>query len=453
MALESLEMHPFDLQLDKEYVRNGEWWLPANSDRRVPGRLIYGPETGVNIDCGNRQLSWGTKEIHLPQTLHGNLEFDGQVSILQSYGSIPGSGEIKTQWFSWSTALIGLHAESFDEPIDGCMLRIDNLNDWVAKGPFRDVGKANSIDNVSVVRFQYEIDMSLKQKWEVPSAKAAIAVEFIVGQKFSTHSTTLSHNYHLSVNFPNRIPLNEAVDLINNFELLITLLTGSQSLVQSIVILVSPYPPHTHDIHLLHNRPCRQSQQRMFHRDVMPVTITSVESEFATVLDRWFALCLRCAPVIKLLRSSLFRSGTTFIEDQFLTIAQAVEGYCRIIQNEKLLPEGEFAPIKASLIDCVPRTSSPRFQELARSRIGGLNDLALSDRLLWLFDRNDWLNILFTNSRGNQSGTSADAASFTADIARTRNRLTHVESGGDMGMTVDLYKVWKLHKAMHTAAE
>lgn len=160
----------------------------------------------------------------------------------------------------------------------------------------------------------------------------------------------------------------------------------------------------------------------------MPAPFEQVSSRLAEVFNKWFEVCEKYSPVTRLLSVSLFKGGSPFLESRFLTVAQAIEGYCRMENNETLIERDAFLPIKKALRKFIPKEVQHRFRRAAIGRIGRMNELTLRHRIVSLFERNDSLKWFL--SRGEEREPSfSDIETFARDVVNTRNGLTHVESG------------------------
>jgi hypothetical protein len=113
----------------------------------------------------------------------------------------------------------------------------------------------------------------------------------------------------------------------------------------------------------------------------MPATYEMVRGELTSVLNRWFDVCDRFRPVVRLLAVMLAHSGAEFVENQFLTAAQAIEGYCRIKFSCKYVPVEEFEPVSDEMRKSIPESWNSQLQDRAKNCIGSINEFNFRDRL------------------------------------------------------------------------
>jgi len=195
------------------------------------------------------------------------------------------------------------------------------------------------------------------------------------------------------------------------------------------------------------NRSWKGAGERMFSRVLMPAKYEDIRENLGEIFERWDAVCEQYSPVTKLLRSSFFQPGPSFIEDRFLTIAQAIEGFCRINAKERLLDDELFYPIRDDLLSRIPPDCPSGFLELSKLRINALNEYSLRDRLRSLFTRHTWLKAFLTGPKHEEPNES-DVDKFIGRVVSTRNKLTHVESGKGREIKVDYTTYWQLRAVL-----
>jgi hypothetical protein len=296
----------------------------------------------------------------------------------------------------------------------------------------------------AVGQYEFEVDSTPSTQYEVAAIDASISINSTFSQTGCGHATTLKQDYYFWITLNNSLPIRQIVAIVQNLELFVSLLTGGPSLIQSIKLHARDERAFTRpDIHLLYNRAWRRGGRRYFARDDMPATFQELEGQLGQVFDKWFAACEKYSPVMKLLAASLFQPGPFFIDNRFLTVAQAVEGYCRISNVEKYLPRDEFRRISEAMKKCIPDECHENFRTLADIRIRNMNDFSLRDHVLSLFKRHSWLKWLLLVDK-NREPTDDDVQAFVSDVTRARNNLTHVEAGRANAKSVSFGTFWRL---------
>ena len=115
----------------------------------------------------------------------------------------------------------------------------------------------------------------------------------------------------------------------------------------------------------------------------------------------------------------------TFPEDKFLTVAQAIEGYCRTLWDDKYLEPEQFDGLHSKLVNELKNHDHQAFRQKALTNIGLLNDLSLRDRIRLLFNRDPWLAKLL--------GTSASDAHTAQQIDDFIRRVAGLRLGALLG--------------------
>ncbi len=151
--------------------------------------------------------------------------------------------------------------------------------------------------------------------------------------------------------------------------------------------------------------------------------------------DTWLAKEKELKPITQIMAPAIAKTGSKFVQERFLALAQAIEGYCRLRCNGtyfcrekyKLAKQGIEECIRdnlANLIDGLDGSALSDFNNKVRGSVGCLNSLSFKSRLRNLFAANEWLRPIVTSEF--ESDASA-VEQFLTDVVRSRNDLTHLE--------------------------
>jgi hypothetical protein len=426
-----------EFRLDEPFDQVGHWWLPQQPHVKVNGRVRYSPDSGVTLECGGTLVYLGYGQQPQPCTIHGELNGDIGTTIFHAAGSSNFLQRHANQTFSAGGLLVGTHADSLEQPVSGIELRLSQLNDWFAFGPFHQLCEQHE-DSTHLVQYHFEYDPTPTPAYDVPEIKCQVTIGSESKRIGCGHEVKLVHEASIRVHGAEVKPLGEFLRIAHDLELLITLMAGFSSPIQRIdVIPVSSYmQPIEQRQHYLYGRTLKQFGKRFFNRLDMPANFEFVEPNFSDVLNRWFVAARNFDSVIRLLRAALFLPSPHYIENRFLGVAQAVEGFCRIESNENHLPPSEFAVVSEAMRNCIPTDATDEFRELLMSRIGWMNDFSFKDRILSLFRRHDWLRLIIADSKDHHP-TDEEIKAFATRIVKARNSLTHVEKGKEIRGLVD----------------
>jgi hypothetical protein len=320
------------------------------------------------------------------------------------------------------------------------MLKLTQLNDWFSSGPFG--FEYDSQGTTHLVDYHFQYDPGTLPVYQVPEINCELSLGFTSNRTGVGHSVTLSHDVYLLVNPIEEKPLSELITIAHDLELLITLMTGFTSPIYSLALIPPATSERKQEQLYLYSHTLRQFGMKLFHRGDMPANYEFVQPAFTEILNSWFALAHKFAPVIRLLRATLFTPNSPYIENRFLAVAQALEAYCRIAAKETHVPRCEFTKIKKAMRSQIPSNVADDFQELLKHRIGAMNEYSFRDRLLSLFRRHTWLKFILARDKDHVP-TDTEVTSFAKQFVEARNSLTHVDAGKDSRGLVD-YRMFAL---------
>jgi hypothetical protein len=435
-------------KFDEEFSCDGEWWLPGQEDQQIPGKLRYSASDGIRLECGRRLIPVSAGFRPPPQTVCGKIHPGGPVTLLDAHGSCTGWGPVGSQPIVAGGLVIGASVESWEAPIKGITFWLDGLSKWKSAGPFESGTSSESTG--AVLRYQYDVSLEPEPSCFVDALNADVSILSSCGSIGGGHEITLSHDCYLDFQFRDELSLSMAIGIANRVEMLFTLLIGAPTSIQRIELSRNPALDFfQRDIHLLFPRAQRRRSRHYFPRDDMPVTFERIR-DFGAVLNSWFAVGAAFSPVLKLLAASLFRSEPEYFENRFLTLAQAIEGYCRIANpNDNYLPRDEFSTLRKAILECIPADGAADFLQVAKSRIGSLNSCSLQDRLKRLFEKHGWLSLLLATPQ-NPTPSTETIESFVTSVRLARNSLTHVESNPKKRQPIDDLMIWQLRAIICT---
>ena len=420
-------MWRYEFRLDQDLESDGDWWLPGAPFPRVPGKLSFSTSTGINLELGISLIPQPELRPSAPQIVHGEIDHDVPVTL---FGAVSGFAFLvgpRNPPVTAEAMLIGGHAVSTDDQIDQINLRIDGLRDWISDGSFKPTYGNEQPANTKDFDVHFSVRDRADASFCVETIPADISFEFEYEQRGAGHSVTLVEDYIASIRFRNSKSIDEAVTVATDLELLITLLTGSPATIQEFCL--GPRTNLVSEIKsLIYHRTRNARRKRLYHRGFMPANYDWIASDLSDVFDRWFALCKNLRSVLGLLSTSLFQVISSTSEADFLTMAQAIEAYCRIRSRETYLPTDKFVEVSTSLINCIPSDMDSRIRNALKTKIGYMNEYSLKDRLKSLVEKQPWLESVVSFVEEAQE-RPADVRRIIRSIVDTRNNLTHVDQG------------------------
>lgn len=161
-----MSRQPLNLNDDGEWA--GEWWVPDEPDRKVPGTLRYSKERGLTL-----KLNGGFEDLVSTETSPGATDFDLEED--GTWESIHGVAERRIitlldcvpfksrrtldahfrrpykQSIAATAALIGVHVGREDEEMFSAVeVSVDNLGVWGGRSVFQRKGRLDDSGTISV---------------------------------------------------------------------------------------------------------------------------------------------------------------------------------------------------------------------------------------------------------------------------------------------------------------
>jgi ApeA N-terminal domain 1 len=415
--------------MNRRFKRHGTWWCPGSDP--VAGELRFHPRTGLELRAYGNVIEQHFGTVPLSNTtVHGRLAEGDAITLFNLFPVTVGfPSRLAMQRSVALAALIGAHLPNEEtETVDRIQFRLCNLNEWFGRGP---LDPMNVVNETPIAEYRISAPNTVHNLGSVAEARGTITARLEHGWRGIGYRCNLRANYWASVGFEKPIPLSKALEVAHEFEILVSLLVGCPSLLREIVVWPSEELSHQND------RRSDRSGAFYIYRRVWtygrktwtpPIAIPfwSLGDKVEAIVTRWFALD-HLKVVVHLLAGSLFGAASAFVEDRFLTLAQALEGYCRISLEGKYLDDAIFRDVDKRLKDTFPANSSSGFQEKFRNTLARLNEHTFRDRLLTLFEKHPWLRVVIADDP-TLVATESQVAEFVARVVKARNTYTHVES-------------------------
>lgn len=396
------------LNLDEVGEWAGLWWLPDDSDERVPGVLRYDPEGGLSLSLigafedrimshpieGMTMYHEGTRTWDV---IHGAAE-QREISLL---GCVPTGGKRTmgarvdspdTQTLSARTAIIGAHVSGRDDAVfSAAEVSVENLGLWAASSALtRSFGASDD-------KFDGTGSISVKPV-DVRSV-VVVGTEFRLEHRhtlpFFDERTGQTVGRMRDTAFVRAVPAApfsaagawETARLVQD---LITLATHRAAGVIWLRLEIAGAEPVLAD-----GRPMPRRYAEVLYSppavgkhdakaiDVRRVFFTCASLPFEEIVPRWYEAHGRLKAATNMILGLRY-APPHFVENNLLTAAGAAEVLHRGLRiDEKPFPKAEFKALREAMLTQVPEEFRDRFRGAIR------NDPTLQDRLLALAARPD----------------------------------------------------------------
>lgn len=423
------------LNLSDSHEWAGEWWLPNESEKKIPGILHYDPEKGLKLtligsiesrimtltDRGTLVMHEGSQTWEM---LHGVAE-QREITLLECIPtkSLSNIGaRVKSpdkQTVMATKALIGVHLDNPDERAFSALeVSIEDLTHWSASSPF-----------------QTSLGIP-KDKWDgrakisvIPVEDKSVTVKGIDFRLNHLHTQPyydyqrgetigrMRHIGFIKVIPSTPISLIEAIKNAHSLQSLISFATHRDSGVIWLQLDLFNEEPESEE-----NRPSvKRTVQVLYSPSVIgkheePATrnidglFTCATLPFEEVIPRWFETYEKLQVALNMILGLRY-APARFIESNLLTTVNAAEILHRDLNIDEIpVPANVFKKIRQAMVAQVSEEYRNRFKGMIR------NDPTLRDRLYALAARPDQEAI---------TRIIPDIDQWAKLTTQARNNLTH----------------------------
>lgn len=401
----------------KEFTYNGSWFLPENPEIQIPGVLTFDGKSDGDLELFGSFRNLFLKEeddtkYKTPLFIHGNTVDGKQITLYNSfeYSRSMFSG-IPTSKYSTFYIIIGHHYPSLEDfkfyKIEG---KFTNLNRWVNKYGFKiDSGLFES--NVDLKynppsRIQFKVNDTIN---------GGIVFSYNTPTFQETDKITIEQNTVIGFWSENPIPFSDIMDYLMLFQNFITLGTLQPCHPTFISLHSRKTEKDSEDIDdeiytTLIYKPgfnfVEENKRRMFL-----FQYTDIETNFETIIQKWYSLKETISPITNLLLDSFYFKERNR-ENGFLNIVQSLETYHRRFKTNSVLSKTEHDVKIKSILDSVQND----YKDWLKEKLLFSNEPSLKERLTELINNLpiDTLNELIP-----------DKEKFITDTKNSRNYYTH----------------------------
>jgi len=406
----------------------GVWWLTSSPEERVVGTLFFDGMSAPRLSLDG-SLVGASSAINRPdehEIVQGMTATGTRVTLLgpmqiHSNMSFPG---LHTTELLADMAILGWHFSSVSEMRFSLMrFRYDLLDEWLQLSGF-----TRDIDRAQNTLIQLSVKYRPPPSHETLVANARVKFVFDLSGNETTFAHTLQQKTFIEVEPPGALSFEAFWENyfyhIQNF-----LSLGLAAPVRVVQIQAhvaretttsieregAIQRPSTVNIVLASNSPT--SAKATVSASDMLYDFPEIKDNFGAYLARWIARADILSPVYDLYFGTLY-NAETYIELQFLSLAQAVESYHRRVYAGRYLGADAFEPVRQALSQTLLQQRlgvTPEVREAFIGKMKYLDELSLRKRL------KDLLLTLGTLHAPFISNTSL----FVAKVVDTRNYLTH----------------------------
>lgn len=404
------------MNLEDEIKLAGYFWLPSESNTKLPGTLFISLTgkiikleiLGMFDEGENTEAS----EYEIP-IICGNVESKNYITLEDSFyrsQGIPFPGIVSKSEIVSNYVYFGVLAEKkADLVFDKFDFTLDQLPEWFGRISIqstlvKEYGEPIDIKYVPQKKLEYNLTDGDKLIIYFPySISRPSRFDIQVSQKVllsivSEKKKSLNDFIFLSFKIINffSFAVNETLNIKNVY-------VSSKDITNQ--INGKTYPIKIETIYASQST----SEEKRLHRNEMLFDFDDIENTFESKIQNWLQNYQLIEPTMNLY-FSVKQGNHTHLESQFLFLIQALETYHRRISNEKYIDDTKYALLKNGILDACPE----EHKKWLESKLIYANEISLRKRIKKIIEPfNDLI------------GTAKERKSLTGKVVDTRNYLTH----------------------------
>jgi len=407
----------------------GYWWLPENPDEKVGGIASFSPSDGVSLELFstlNEDPEYmGSGNVFRPDFIHGITTEGERVTLKNcirgsySMSSSQGTGVANSSYQAISL-LSGAH---FTEQINFDRFRVQFplLTKWAGvtgvnySGSVFEGGEVSAGDTFEIT---YEFPESITAELEDAELKLIFNADFNMGR---VGGVSIDEEVYFDI-IPDsdQVSYNDSIDYSGTLQDFITLATGKE--VQASMMigrLEREEQPGYNDVEVLFSTSGDLKLPDSLHPLKANFVLADIVDDFSELMNNWFQHYEELEPVYNLYFSVQYNSEM-YLQNQLLSLTQAIETYHRREIGGQYLFDDEFEEFYDELCEIIPDRFDESFQDhLEKGTFKYANEYSLRKRLSQLVSEQE--NIL--------DELPMDIKASVNEIVNTRNYLTHYDEG------------------------
>ena len=406
----------------------GIWWLPENPEKRLPGILKFTPDEGGVLELigsfKNKRLGEMNNLID-PEIIVGVSSHGKNITLYKcldkSFEVQPNFVLPELQFSSYyvNVIFIGVH---FKKPEDvkfrSLYVHFSHLDEWIDASGF-------------------EIQNLLDKKEITISYKKPIFIQAVVGDYKITVESKVSYptlslgkrevsikqKSYIKIESPKGISFYKYPKIMNHIQNFLTLgfmkpvypmIIKGKTEVNKKLIKDKPYYPAVEVYYELPDIPKVPKKLSSFD---MLFTFKDISGRFEFFFKNWFEKADLLEPVYNLYFGPLY-NPQMYLQNQFLSVIQAIETYHRRKFEGKYISDEDYKPIYNRFKEIINKLDiEASFKDVLKSKLKYGSEYSLRKRLKDLFEKYAVITQNFIKDKNN----------FINIVVETRNYLTHYD--------------------------
>ncbi|WP_152418247.1 ApeA N-terminal domain 1-containing protein [Natrinema limicola] len=412
---------------EKEF--QGYWWLPDNPDKKVGGIASFSPSDGVSLELFsilNEDSEYmGSGNVFRPDFIHG-ITTSGEKITLENcirgnYSMSSSQGVSSTNSEYQAISLLSGGHFTDDIHFDRFRAQFPLLTKWTGitginySGSVFEGGEVSAGDTFEIT---YEFPKSITADLDNAELKLIFNADFNMGK---VGGASIDEEVYFDI-IPTSgdLSYDEGVDYSRTLQDFITLATGKEVQPSTLVGRIErDDQPGYNDVEVLFSTSGDLKLPDSLHPLKANFVLADIVDNFTEVMNNWFSDYEELEPVYNLYFSVQYNSEM-YLQNQLLSLTQAIETYHRREIGGQYISDDEFEEFYEDLCDMIPDRFDESFQaHLERGTFKYANEYSLRKRLSELVSEHE---SIFNE-------LPLDIESSVNKIVNTRNYLTHYDDG------------------------
>ncbi len=430
----------------KEITYWGLWWLPEKSETKIAGILTFSNQNGIELDLigalpDSQFISEGfftASDFHRDFSIILGVSREGKHITLYDCRSIHQQiGKFRSQRFRANILFIGAHFENVNKlKFNKISVQYSYLLDWAS---LSGITTAIKFYNKKIIE-QYDIKYSYPEELKVSLSDAQISLKGAFTTK--THfrrRVELAETIQIEIMKKRSLSIKDwSYKYIQPIQNLLTLATTKPNALTEILAYSKNYLIKLPDgdtiespiqIYYRTNYTEQGVSFNLLESDMI-FTLKDIEFDLGGILGKWFKISNNLNIILNTFFSVQY-SPTMYLQNQFLNIIQAIEGYHRGALNaddspkfsNEAIPNSQYKNIKKIILQNSPK----EYKEIIAGKLQ-FNEPSLRARVKDLIEKIDNLTSLFIN----------DKEKYSKRVAEIRNNLAHLTSSQENKLDLDV---------------
>lgn len=404
------------MRILEEYKKSGFFWLPSNSNHKVPGTLQVFDGGRIELEIIGL-LDESLEALNSNEALSrvvGHIEKEGFVTLencLYMYQGLPFGGITKSTLHAHKMLAGVAYDEGEETLFNELQFTVDGLDDWIGLSGIR--VENNLEKHTSVISFEPlekitynlndDLDLIISFTWTFPGmphhSKACITQQTFF-RLTSLEPKPLDNFIAVAYQLTNFLCLaiDETISLSNVIVKADEILEeyGDGKIFQVPIKVFYQSRPFSKEVPNI-------------YRHGMLFRFKDIYSNFGNIINRWLEAYDVIAPALGLYFAA--KSGDhRYLDGRFLALVQGLETYHRRTSDEMQMDDSEFQILKNQLIENCPED----YKDWLAGKLEFGNEITLAKRIRRIIEP-------FKSHIGN----SPERSKLIRKIVDTRNYFTH----------------------------